>query len=51
VVTSGRTEFAYGSDPSNPKDAERAAFPTAINSLEEDEAATKVEDEEDERTT
>src|SRR5713101_8448100 len=49
VVTSGRTEFAYGSDPSNPKDAEPAAFPTAINSLEEEEAGARAEDEGDER--
>jgi hypothetical protein len=56
VVTSGRTEFAYGSDPSNPKDAEPAAFPTAINSLEEEEAGARAEDEDEddereERTT
>ena len=35
VETSARTEFAYGSDPSNPQDAERSAFPIAIKSLEE----------------
>ncbi|HXN41883.1 MAG TPA: hypothetical protein VN918_08860 [Myxococcaceae bacterium] len=54
VVTSGRTEFAYGSDPSNPKDAEPAAFPTANNSLEEEQAGARAEDEDDEleeRTT
>ena len=28
VETSGRSEFAYGTDASNPKDAERAPFPT-----------------------
>lgn|GEM_PF-1820631 len=33
VETSGRTEFAYGTDPSNPEDAEPAAFPSA-SSLE-----------------
>src|SRR5262249_8443211 len=27
VETSARTEFAHGSDPSNPQDAERSAFP------------------------
>ncbi len=29
VETSAHTEFAYGTDGSNPVDAERAAFPTA----------------------
>lgn len=29
VVTSARTEFGYGTDPSNPEDAEPEAFPTA----------------------
>jgi hypothetical protein len=28
VETSGTSEFAYGTDASNPKDAERAPFPT-----------------------
>jgi len=28
VETSGRSEFAYGTDASNPKDAEPAPFPT-----------------------
>jgi hypothetical protein len=28
VETSGRSEFAYGTDASNPKDAEQAPFPT-----------------------
>jgi hypothetical protein len=28
VETSGRREFAYGTDASNPKDAEPAPFPT-----------------------
>lgn len=28
VETSGNAEFAYGTDASNPKDAERAPFPT-----------------------
>ena len=28
VETSGASEFAYGTDASNPKDAERAPFPT-----------------------
>jgi hypothetical protein len=28
VATSGASEFAYGTDASNPKDAERAPFPT-----------------------
>ena len=28
VETSGRSEFAHGTDASNPKDAERAPFPT-----------------------
>jgi hypothetical protein len=50
VETSGRKEFAYGSDPSNPKDAEPAAFPTVINSLEEPEAVAQAEgDEQEER--
>ncbi len=48
VETSARTEFAYGSDPSNPKDAEPAAFPTVINSLEEPEALAQAESEEQE---
>jgi hypothetical protein len=44
VETSGRTEFARGEDPSNPEDAEPAAFPTA-SSLDE---PMTPEDEEDE---
>jgi hypothetical protein len=49
VETSARTEFAYGSDPSNPKDAEPSAFPMAINSPEEE--AAQSEDEQEERTS
>jgi len=45
VETSGSTEFAYGSDPSNPQDAEPSAFPMAIKSLEESD------DEPEERTS
>jgi hypothetical protein len=48
VETSARTEFAYGSDPSNPSDAEPAPFPTAVNSLEEAET-TGGDTEEEER--
>src|ERR1700687_2787137 len=47
VVTSARTEFAYGSDPSNPKDAERAAFPTANNSLDDEPGGAKADDDDD----
>jgi hypothetical protein len=49
VETSGSTEFAYGADASNPKDAEPAAFPTVINSLEEEEILAQAEEEQDER--
>jgi len=45
VETSASTEFAYGSDPSNPQDAEPSAFPMAIKSLEESD------DEQEERTS
>ena len=45
VETSGSTEFVYGSDPSNPQDAEPSAFPMAIKSLEESD------DEPEERTS
>ncbi len=48
VETSARTEFAYGSDPSNPKDAEPSAFPMAINSLEEE---AEADEEQEERTS
>ena len=49
VETSARTEFAYGSDPSNPQDAEPSAFPMAIKSLEEKGAQS--DDEQEERTS
>ncbi len=52
IETSGRTEFGYGPDPSNPEDAEPAAFPTVITSLEEEEALAQGEAEaEEERTS
>ncbi len=49
VETSARTEFAYGSDPSNPQDAEPSAFPMGVKSLEEKGAQS--DDEQEERTS
>lgn len=49
VETSARTEFAYGSDPSNPQDAEPSAFPMAVKSLEEKGAQS--DDDQEERTS
>ena len=49
VETSARTEFAYGADPSNPKDAEPAAFPTVIKSLEAEEVLAQAEEDQEER--
>lgn len=49
VETSARTEFAYGSDPSNPQDAEPSPFPMAIKSLEEKEEKESPEDDQEER--
>ena len=44
VPTSGRTEFAKGTDPSNPRDATREPFPKASSDLPK--AAADSEDDE-----